>query len=281
LTPIADDPGIFGEIAAANSLSDVYAMGGAPLTALNIVGWPAKMDISILASILEGGARKVKEADAVIIGGHTIKDEEVKYGLSVTGLIETERLVTANGARAGDVLILTKRIGTGIISTSLKKGEAPADAVEAINNSMRALNRRASELMMEAGARACTDVTGFGLLGHALVMAEQSGVGFRISSRKVPVFVWASAFATRGFVPGGTKANYEFVNPKVDFDSGVGETERILLCDAQTSGGLLIAVGVDRADSLLGALRSEPDTAVSAVVGDVVKEHPGRIRVTT
>lgn len=281
LTPIADDPTIFGEIAAANSLSDVYAMGGTPLTALNIVGWPTKVDLSILASILEGGARKVREADAVIIGGHTIKDEEVKYGLSVTGIIKTDRLVTASGARPGDVLVLTKMIGTGVISTSIKKGEAPKEAIEAINDSMKTLNRRASELVIETGARACTDITGFGLLGHALVLAEQSKVGLRISAGSVPFFEWAPEYASKGYIPGGTRANYEFVSPKVDFGAGVSETDRVLLCDAQTSGGLLISISNDIADRLVDALRSVRETAMSKVIGEVVEEHPGRIHVTT
>jgi selenide,water dikinase len=280
LTPIADDPATFGEIAAANSLSDVYAMGGRPLTALNVVGWPPKMDLSILSSILEGGAGKVREADAVIIGGHTIKGGEVKYGLSVTGIIETERLVTTDGARAGDTLILTKLIGTGIISTALKSGEASEEAVRTIDDSMRTLNRKASELMMEAEVKGCTDITGFGLLGHALILAGQSGVGLVISAGKVPFFEWAQAYAGKGLIPGGTKANSEFVEPKVDYDSDVNDIEKVLLSDAQTSGGLLISVERSRADGLIGALRSAPETAMSEVVGYVVDKHPGRIHVT-
>lgn len=280
LTPIADDPYTFGEIAAANSLSDVYAMGGRPLTALNVVGFPTRLGTDILARILEGGADKVKEADAVIIGGHTIKDEEVKYGLSVTGIVETDRLITASDARPQDLLILTKRIGTGVISTALKRGEACEEAISAINESMRTLNRQASELMMKTGVDACTDVTGFALLGHALIMAEQSKVGMRIFSRRVPFFEWAPEYAGRGFVPGGTKSNFEFVSPKVDFDSSVSETERTLLCDAQTSGGLLIAVERRKADSLLGALQSASETGISAVIGEVVSKHPGKISVT-
>jgi selenide,water dikinase len=279
LTPIADDPGTFGQIAAANSLSDVYALGGVPLTALNIVGWPSKLDISILAEILEGGSLKVREADAVIIGGHTIKDSEVKYGLSVTGIIETERVVTIEGAKPGDRLILTKRIGTGVISTALKNEKASLEAISAINDSMMTLNRRASELMMDAGAHACTDVTGFSLLGHALVMAEKSKVGLRINSASVPFFEWAPAYAEAGHIPGGTRANFDFVKAKVDYSGSVSEPIRILLCDAQTSGGLLIAVGERKSTSLLNALRSFPETSVSEIIGEIVEEHSGRIRV--
>ena len=281
LTPIADDPYTFGEIAAANSLSDVYAMGGVPLTALNVIGFPTKLSTDILASILEGGADKIKEADAVIIGGHTIRDEEIKYGLSITGIIETRRLVTGSGATPGDALVLTKRIGTGVISTALKRGKASREAILAINESMRTLNRGASELMMKTGVDACTDVTGFGLMGHALVMAEQSKVGLNISSGKVPFFEWAPGYVEKGFVPGGTKTNFDFVSSKVDFDSSVSEVERILLSDAQTSGGLLIAVDETKADSFLRALRSTPETAVSVIIGEVVSRHPGSISVTS
>jgi len=281
LTPIADDPYTFGEIAAANSLSDVYAMGGKPLTVLNIVGFPTKLDIDILTRILEGGAFKVREAGAVMIGGHTIKDEEIKYGLSVSGIIETEKLVTASSARPGDVLVLTKRIGTGVISTALKRGKASKEAILAINESMRTLNRRASELMMKTEVDACTDVTGFGLMGHALVMAEQSNVGLNIFSGKVPFFEWAPGYAGKGFVPGGTRANFDFITPKVDFDSSVSETEKILLCDAQTSGGLLVAVDETKADFFLKALQSVPETAVSVIIGEVVSQHPGSISVAS
>jgi selenide,water dikinase len=280
LTPIADDPYTFGEIAAANSLSDVYAMGGTPLTALNIVGWPSKLDTGILARILEGAAGKVKEADAVMIGGHTIRDEEVKYGLAVTGIIETSKLVTANAAKPGDALVLTKRIGTGVISTALKNGKASPDAISAINDSMRVLNRRASGLMMETGVDACTDVTGFGLLGHALVMAEQSKVGMRILVGKVPFFEWARGYAGKALIPGGTKTNLEYASPKVDFAAGVSETDRILLCDAQTSGGLLIAINSTKADSFVNALRAIPETGACAIIGEVVSTHPGRISVS-
>jgi len=256
-------------------------MGGRPLTALNVIGFPTKLGTDVLSRILEGGADKVREADAVIIGGHTIKDEEIKYGLSVTGIVETDRLVTASNARPGDLLILTKRIGTGVISTALKRGKASEEAIGAINESMRTLNRQASELMMDAGVDACTDVTGFGLLGHVLIMAEQSKVGMRIHSGKVPLFEWAPEYAKKGLIPGGTKANLEFISPKVDFSSSVSEIERTLLCDAQTSGGLLIAVGRYKADSLLGALQAIPETALSTVIGEVVSEHPGRISATS
>ena len=254
-------------------------MGGEPLTALNVIGFPAKLSTDILARILEGGADKIKEADAVIIGGHTIKDEEIKYGLSITGIIETKRLVTGSGARPGDVLVLTKRVGTGVISTALKRGKASKEAIQTVNESMRTLNRRASELMMKTEVDACTDVTGFGLMGHALVMAEQSNVGLKILAGKVPFFEWAPGYAEKGLVPGGTRANFDFVSSKVDFDPSIGETEKILLCDAQTSGGLLIAVDETKADSFLKVLRSAPETAVSVIIGEVVSQHPGRISV--
>jgi selenide,water dikinase len=278
LTPIADDPYTFGQIAAANSLSDIYAMGGKPLTVLNIVGFPTDLDLAILETILEGGSAKVKEAGAVVLGGHTIKDRELKYGLAVTGMVRRDDVVDNDGARPGDKLILTKPIGTGIIATALKAEVASDDAVEKINDSMSQLNDSASEAMMRRGVSACTDVTGFGLLGHALEMATASQVSMRIYADLVPVFDEAREYAQRGLVPGGTKANYEWIRPNLESKTSQDESALLLLCDAQTSGGLLIAVPDGKADSLSRDLTSRG--VKSAFIGDVTDSLPTKIVIS-
>ncbi len=278
-TPIVDDPYSFGQVAAANALSDVYAMGGRPLTAMNVVCFPVKtMDVSILREILVGGMDKVHEAGAIVVGGHSIEDPELKYGLSVNGVIRPEKVVLNRGARAGDKLILTKPLGTGIISTALKAGEADAAAEARIVQSMATLNRTAAELMQEAGVHACTDVTGFGLLGHACEMLEENSPGMVIDAAAVPVFPETRAFAERGLLPGGLGRNREFRAAMVDIAAGVPTFLADILFDPQTSGGLLIAVPPEKAENLLGALHRE-GVEHAAGIGEMVAGPKGRIQV--
>ena len=237
-TPIVDDAYTFGAIAAANALSDVYAMGGQPLSALSILAWPAQGDLDELAEILKGGAEKIHEAGCALLGGHSIRDEEVKFGYAVTGTIHPDRIKTNAGARPGDALVLTKRIGTGVIATALKKGIAKDADVQAAVESMLTLNREACRAMLQFDVHGCTDVTGFGLVGHAREMACASGVTLEIDPRAVQFLPGAVEYAKQGAVPGGLKNNREFAASCVD---GHSEFEE-LLYDPQTSGGLLIAL---------------------------------------
>lgn len=278
-TPIVDDAYDFGRIAAANALSDVYAMGGKPLTALNIVCFPKEsMEISILRDILKGGLDMMHEAGVVLLGGHTVDDPELKYGLSVTGTIHPDRVVHNYGARPGDRLILTKPLGTGIISTAIKRGVASDKAIAAIVKSMTTLNRKASELMLATGANACKDVTGFGLLGHAAEMVAGTEVGMIIEAAAVPVFAEAKDYAKKGIVPGGTNRNRDFRKNMVDMGKKVPQYLQDILFDPQTSGGLLIAVPEKKAQKLLEKVHKEGIT-VAAIIGEVVAEPKGRIKV--
>jgi selenide, water dikinase len=266
-TPIVDDPFDFGRIAATNALSDVYAMGGRPITALNIVAFPEDLDLGVLARILDGGASVARSAGVAIVGGHTIKDAEPKYGMAVTGTVDPRRIVTNAAARVGDALVLTKPLGTGILTTALKRGAiAPEDLDEAVS-AMTALNDGAAAAMLAANAHAATDITGFGLLGHAGGMARASGVRLVISASAVPFMANVLDLIAAGVVPGGTRHNAETHTEFTDFASSVPEAVRIGLSDAQTSGGLLIAVAQASVDSLardLGACG-----ALAAVVGEV------------
>jgi selenide,water dikinase len=237
-TPIVDDPYTFGGIAAANALSDVYAMGGRPVSALSVLAWPAKGDLDDLGEILRGGAEKIHEADCVVIGGHSIQDNEVKFGYAVTGTIHPDRIKTNAGARAGDALVFTKRIGTGVISTALKRGIAKDAHVEASIESMLTLNRRACEAMLAFNVHGCTDVTGFGLIGHAREMALASNVTLEIDPRAVQFLPGAVEYARAGAIPVGLKNNREFASDCVEGKSEFDD----LLYDPQTSGGLLIAL---------------------------------------
>ena len=254
LTPIADDPYIFGEIAAANSLSDVYVMGRKPVTALNIIGFPPKLDLSIMEKIILGGINKIKEAGAVVLGGHTIKDEELKYGLAITAIVDPQKLVTNDKAAPGDLLILTKPLGTGVISTAMKAGLASEQAITKINDNMRQLNASAAQTMIEVGVNACTDITGFGLMGHALQLAQASGVSLQINSKQVPIIEEAFEYAENSLFPGGTQLNYKYIKPFIQFAPSVENDLQMLLCDAQTSGGLLIAVPEHKNKELLALL---------------------------
>jgi len=278
-TPIVDDPYMFGQIAAANALSDVYAMGGKPLTAMNIVCFPIKtMDISILREILKGGLDKMKEAGVTLVGGHSVEDSELKYGLSVTGTIHPLKVLTNVGAKAGDRLILTKPLGTGIINTAIKGGMAKEDSIERVTRYMASLNKRASEIMQEIGANACTDVTGFGLLGHAFEMIQGTGKGIIIHVPDVPILPEAVNFAKMGMVPGGTYRNREFRINQVDIDSALSPYLIDILFDPQTSGGLLIAVSGKKAQEMVKRLRKE-GIEDAAIIGKVVNDTQERIVV--
>jgi selenide,water dikinase len=278
-TPIVDDPFTFGQIAAVNSLSDVYAMGGRPISALSIVGFPqAGRDISILERILQGGLSKMQEAGCAVIGGHSIGDEEIKFGYAVTGLIDPRRVWANASAREGDRLVLTKRIGTGIISTALKNNNASEAAVRAAIESMSTLNRAASETALKFAVHGATDITGFGLLGHARGMAAASKVSLVLDHRKIEFLPDAAELSRRGFLPGGLKRNIEFISDCVEFASGVPEEVRNLLYDPQTSGGLLLAVDATDAVNLLNALRENGVPAQE--IGEVVAKTKPLIRLT-
>jgi len=278
-TPIVDDPYDFGRIAVANALSDVYAMGGKPLTALNVVCFPKDtMDFSILREVLKGGLDMLHEAGVMLLGGHTVDDPELKYGLSVTGTIHPDKVVHNNGAKPGDSLILTKPLGTGIISTAIKRGAASKTAIARVTKSMTTLNRAASELMMEVGVNACKDITGFGLLGHACEMIDGTDAGMEIDSAAVPFFPEAKKYAEAGMIAGGLDRNRDFRQHMVDMDMSVPQYLQDILYDPQTSGGLLIAVPKARAAKLLKKLHEQGVTE-AVIIGKVVAQTGGRIRV--
>jgi selenide,water dikinase len=279
-TPIVDDPYTFGQIAVANALSDVYAMGGRPLTAMNVVCFPVKsMDMSVLKDILRGGVDKILEAGALLVGGHSIEDNELKYGLSVTGTVHPKRLVTNSGARAGDKLILTKPLGTGIISTAVKGKAASEETVARVASTMATLNKTASELMQETGVHAATDITGFGLLGHTVQMAENSQVGINISSASVPIFSEAAGFAQSGLCPAGLYRNRDFYATSVSIDDKVPAYVQDILFDPQTSGGLLISLAPKKTKRLLERLK-QAGVKEAAIIGEVSSEPRGMVRVS-
>jgi len=278
-TPIVDDPFTFGQIAVANALSDVYAMGGRPLTAMNLVAFPVKtLASSVLRDILLGGLSKMEEAGVTLVGGHTVDDPEIKYGLSVTGLVHPKKILSNAKATPGDLLVLTKPVGTGIIATALKGRMASERAVRQMIESMTALNRKAAEKMQALGAHACTDITGFGLIGHAFEMANASHVGLRIWADKVPAFAEAMDYAKMGMIPAGAYSNRQFFSCRVDVAPSVSTALFDLFYDPQTSGGLLISLTAHDADKLVSSLREDGDH-VSAIVGEVVKEPEGRIEI--
>lgn len=278
-TPIVDDPYMFGQIAAANSLSDVYAMGGQPLTAMNIVCFPIKMmDISVLREILRGGLDKMKEAGVTLAGGHSVEDSELKYGLSVTGIIHPSRVLTNVGAAPGDKLVLTKPLGTGIINTAIKAGMVDEGLAEKVIRSMARLNRSAAEVVQEIGARACTDVTGFGLLGHAFEMIQGTGRGIIIYASQVPLFPEAVSFAEMGLVPGGAYRNRDFRIHQVDTDPDVSRYLSDIFFDPQTSGGLLVAVPEEKANKMVERLK-EKGIDEATIIGEIIDEPKERIIV--
>jgi selenide,water dikinase len=278
-TPIVDDPYDFGQIAVANALSDVYAMGGKPLTAMNVVCFPTKkLDISILKDILKGGIDKMMEAGVTLVGGHSIDDAELKYGLSVTGIVHPKRMITNAGAKVGDKLILTKPLGTGIISTALKAGKAGKETIARITKYMASLNKKASELMQELEVHACTDITGFGFIGHACQIAQNSQVGIKVSSGSVPIFTEVESFAKAGLCPGGLKRNMEFYGKMVEFSKQVPDFIKDILFDPQTSGGLLISLPSEEADLLVGRLK-KAGISEAAIVGEAISKPHGKIVV--
>ena len=279
-TPIVDDPYTFGLIAAANALSDVYAMGGRPVCAMNIAGFPVKtMEIAVLHEILRGGIDKLREADTVLAGGHTVEDAELKYGLSVTGIVHPDKILTNLGARPGDRLILTKPLGTGILSTAIKAEMVDDWLRDHVAAVMATLNRRAAELMSAFDVHACTDVTGFGLLGHAGEMVDDSPVGFVIRARAVPLLPEVAGFCEMGLLPAGLHRNREYREAMVEIDASVPLALQDVLFDPQTSGGLLIALAPEAAEALLMRMHQEGIPA-AAIIGEVVANRPGKILVT-
>lgn len=285
LTPIADDPFTFGQIAAANSLSDVYAMGGKPISALSIVAFPANGDAAVLEQILRGGLSKMDEARCTVLGGHSVRDEDLKFGYAVTGVVSPQKIWRNVGVAAGDVLLLTKPIGTGVIATALKTGKASDEAVQAANTSMTQLNRNAAEAVCafeesvhgDSPIHAVTDITGFGLLGHAREMAIGSNVSLTIHHAGVPLLPGALEGARDGFLAGGLKSNREFAESCVGFADDVSEAIRALCFDPQTSGGLLIAVARDRASALRNVM--EQRNVACFEIGRAVPKHSPLIQV--
>lgn len=278
-TPIVDDPYWFGQIAAANALSDVYAMGGVPKTAMNLVAFPAgEMELTVLRQIIQGGIDKIREAGVVLIGGHSIVDKELKYGLSVTGIIHPAKVLAKKNLRPGDRLVLTKPLGTGIINTAIKAGLASAELTDRVTCLMAALNRDAALIMADFDIGACTDVTGFGLLGHLAEMVCGSGTSVRIESAKVPVIAEALEFANMGFVPAGAYKNKEFREKMTVCAETVPRALQDVLVDPQTSGGLLISVSGSLAAALVGALQAG-GIAEAAVIGAVSADPAEKISV--
>ncbi len=279
-TPIVDDPYTFGQVAVANALSDVYAMGGKPLTALNIICFPINtMDISILHEVLKGGLQKMREAGVLLVGGHSVEDNEIKYGLSVTGTIDPRKVLLNRGARAGDMLVLTKPIGTGIINTALKAKMVPDALVEKAIHSMAELNKGAAELMNSCmHVHACTDVTGFGLLGHAAEMIEESDVGIVIFANRIPLFTEIKDFAEMGILPGGLHRNRKFRESMVEQKPTCPDWIMDALYDPQTSGGLLFSLPRSEAEPLIKAMHND-GIRHAAIIGEIVPEPRGRIIV--
>ena len=278
-TPIVDDPYDFGRIAAANAFSDVYAMGGTPLLALNLVGWPRDtLPYELLGEVLRGGGDVARAAGAFVLGGHSIDDPEPKYGMAVVGEVHPDRITTNAGARLGDALVLTKPIGTGVLTTALKRDLVSEAELAPAVAAMTTLNAAAARAMLAVGVHAATDVTGFGLLGHLHSLLEASGAAAEVTAQAVPLLPHARDMAARGAVPGGTQRNLTSLADAVSFAVGVEETTRVLLCDAQTSGGLLIAVPPDKTEALVTALAREQAPA-AAVIGRVVAGPPGRVAV--
>jgi selenide,water dikinase len=278
-TPIVDDPYTFGQIAVANALSDVYAMGGKPLTALNLVAFPIKtLSPSVLKEILRGGLSKMEEAEVALVGGHTVEDPEIKYGLAVTGVVHPKRILTNASAKPGDQLVLTKPLGTGIIATALKGGMASEASVAKMVESMVALNRKASEKMQTFPSHACTDITGFSFIGHALEMAIASQVGMIIHSKNIPLLPEAMEYARLGLLTGGGHSNRQYFSCRVEADTHLSPLLMDILYDPQTSGGLLISLPPSEAEKLVEELKRE-ERIDASIVGEVAEEPRGKIRI--
>jgi selenide,water dikinase len=278
-TPVVDDPYVFGQIAAANSVSDIYAMGGRPLTALSIIAFPIeRLSPRIMNKMLQGGIDKLREAGTAVLGGHSIKDKEIKFGFAVTGVVRPDRMTVNSKARPGDVLILTKPIGTGTLSFARQIGRAPAEGLAQAERSMTELNRAAAEVMTAARVTTATDITGFGLAGHLSEIAVQSGVELEVQGEAVPVFEGVLDLIREGVISGAVERNREYAAPFVRKEKDVGEDLETLLYDPQTSGGLLIAVRKSKAAGLLASLKKR-GVRSAAVIGRVVRKGPGRIRL--
>jgi len=278
-TPIVDDPYAFGQIAAANALSDIYAMGGIPKTAMNLVSFPVKtMDISILRAIIQGGVSKLREAEVVLLGGHSIEDKELKYGLSITGFIHPDRILIKHNLLAGDHLVLTKPLGTGIINTAIKGGLASKAVIAYATALMAQLNNQASRIMLKYPVHACTDITGFGLAGHLAEMVVPSGHGVLLSAKDIPVIPGAVELANMGLIPAGTYKNREFRQAMLEEDPSLDPVIRDILFDPQTSGGLLISVDSHASGDLISELRAN-DSPLAVVIGKVVDGPSGKIMV--
>ncbi len=276
--PIVDDPYDFGAIAVANAVSDVYAMGGVPLLGLNLACFPEDLPKEILYRILQGGADKAREAGLLVAGGHTIKDREPKYGMAVTGLIAPGDILTNSGAKPGDRLVLTKPLGTGIITTAGKAQQVERAVLEGAVNSMATLNHTASHAAQEVGVNACTDVTGFGLIGHLHTMMTASGTSAQLQLSAIPLLPGVRELVERGIVPGGTRTNFDTVGQQTHWHPEVSDEEKLLLCDAQTSGGLLLSVPEERVEQLVRELESRDIFA--AVIGTVAEQGRAPIEVT-
>lgn len=278
-TPVVDEPYQFGQIAAANALSDVYAMGGKPLTAMNLIGFPVdKLELSVMAEILKGGQDKIHEAGAILVGGHSVQDNEPKYGLSITGTVHPDKVLTNANAKPGDCLVLTKPLGIGIITTAIKGGLAATEVINEAIKTMADLNKTAAEVMAQFPVHACTDISGFGLLGHAGEMARASLVGIEIQSGSVPVIEAAREYAAMGLVPAGTRANLKFMAGQVAFSENVQELEQIILADAITSGGLLISLPLKEGQAMLKAMRAS-GVEQAAIIGEVIVDEEYKIYV--
>jgi selenide, water dikinase len=278
-TPIVDDPFTFGQIAAVNALSDVYAMGGRPLTSLALVGFPEKADLQILSQIMAGGLSKMVEAGCTVVGGHSIRDEETKFGYAVTGAVHPERILKNGGTRVGDRLVFTKALGTGVISNALKAGKAQREWIEAATKSMTTLNKAAAEAASEVGAdvHGATDVTGFGLIAHAREMALAGKVSIRIEAVKVPLLLGAIECVRAGFVPGGLKSNRDFAECVVEYGPGVDEVTKSLLYDPQTAGGLLLSVAPESAERYLETFKKMGGMAT--IIGEILPQRKPAIQV--
>lgn len=279
-TPIVDDPYLFGQIAAANAISDIYAMGATPIFALNIVGFPlATLGHEVLAQILKGGSDKAAEAGIFVVGGHSIDDAEPKYGMAATGIVHPDKIMANSGAKVGDKLVLTKPIGVGVQTTAVKRGKRTEAQIDEAIRCMAALNRPGGEAVLEVGANAATDITGFGLAGHLREVAVASNVGMRLSFGALPVLAGTMDLLKEGCFPGGTKKNWLHFQQWIDFDKSLSNEEQLLCCDAQTSGGMVISVPADRADAMVASLQKH-NALTATIIGETTAENPGRVAIS-
>jgi selenide,water dikinase len=279
ITPIVNDPYTFGQIAAANSISDIYSMGGRPITAMNVVCFPSDtMDISVLREILRGGLDKMQEAGVALMGGHSVNDPEMKYGLSVTGVVHPDRLITNSGTQVGDYLVLTKPLGTGIVSTALKNRVISEEDMAVVTRSMTMLNKIAAEIMIGLRAHACTDITGFGLIGHAAHLVQEGDSGIEIDFRAVPFFPGIMELLKKEIYPGGLGRNRDFYSPSVEFDPRIPHYKRNILFDPQTSGGLLVALSPANAQNIVEKLH-QSGVKSAAIIGKIIRQSEHKIIV--